>query len=220
MMKFLVRFADNTNAASLASKLRRRRFKLFHDLLSKVHGNSVSILDVGGTESFWNQMGPIDKNVAITLINPERIETTGRNIKSIIGDGRVMPQFNDREFDIVFSNSAIEHVGSYEDQLNMAREIRRVGKRYFVQTPNYYFPLEPHFLFPFFQWLPLSLRAFLAQHFSLGWFERMNDPAKARALVSSVRLMTRSEIASAFPDAVIWKERFWGITKSFVAYKG
>jgi hypothetical protein len=218
-MKFLVRFADNTNSSSLAAKMRRKRFRLFYDLLRSVPGNSISILDVGGTESFWIQMGFVDNNASITLINPEKIETKHQNIKSIIGDGRSMPQFKEGQFEIVFSNSAIEHVGSFEDQLRMAQEIRRVGKRYFVQTPNYYFPLEPHFLFPFFHWLPVTLRAFLVRHFSLGWFERIKDPQKSLALVSEIRIMNGRELKAAFPDAVIWKERFLGLTKSLVAIK-
>lgn len=57
-----------------------------------------------------------------------------------------MKQFQDNEFDAVFSNSVIEHVGDYEAQRQMANEIMRVGKRYFVQTPNFYFPIEPHIL--------------------------------------------------------------------------
>jgi hypothetical protein len=218
-MKFLVRFADNTNPLSLAAKLRRKRFRLFYNLLRSVPENSISILDVGGTESFWIQMGFVDNNVSITLINPEKIETTHQNIKSIIGDGRSMPQFKDGQFEIVFSNSAIEHVGSYEDQLGMAQEIRRVGKRYFVQTPSYYFPLEPHFLFPFFHWLPVTLRAFLVRHFSLGWFKATRDPVSAMELVSGIRLMKSSELQAAFPDAVIWKEKVLGLTKSLVAIK-
>jgi 2-polyprenyl-3-methyl-5-hydroxy-6-metoxy-1,4-benzoquinol methylase len=72
-----------------------------------------------------------------------------------------MPQFQNDEFDIVFSNSVIEHVGSYEEQNLMASEVRRVGKRYFIQTPNLFFPIEPHFLFPFFQFLPLDYRVTL-----------------------------------------------------------
>jgi hypothetical protein len=60
-----------------------------------------------------------------------------------------MPQYRDKEFDIAFSNSVIEHVGNDLRIRQMADEVRRVGRNY-LQTPNYYFPLEPHFFFPFF----------------------------------------------------------------------
>ncbi|MEM2045934.1 MAG: class I SAM-dependent methyltransferase, partial [Candidatus Bathyarchaeia archaeon] len=61
------------------------------------------------------------------------------DVEWIIGDARCMP-FKDKSFDVVFSNSVIEHVGNYDDQKMCAEEIRRVGKCYFVQTPNFYFP--------------------------------------------------------------------------------
>ena len=74
-----------------------------------------------------------------------------------VGDAVDMPGISDGAFDVVFSNSVIEHVETYENQRRMAAEIRRVGRRYFVQTPNRHFPLEPHFLVPGFQLLPYPL---------------------------------------------------------------
>ena len=62
-----------------------------------------------------------------------------------------MDFFKDKSFDAVFSNSVIEHVGTFEDQKMMANEVIRVTNFYFIQTPNLYFPIEPHFLVPFFQ---------------------------------------------------------------------
>jgi hypothetical protein len=129
-------------------------------------------------------------------------------------------QADDRSFDIVFSNSVIEHVGDHHDQLRMAEEVRRVGKRYFVQTPNKYFPIEPHFLFPFFQFLPLGLRVRLMQNFHLGWFPKTPERQKAREIVTGIRLLDRCEFRSLFPDATIYDEKVLGITKSFVAYAG
>ncbi len=67
-------------------------------------------------------------------------------------DGTQLP-FGDREFDIAFSNSVIEHVPP-ELQAAFAAEVSRVADRYFVQTPNRYFPIEPHYQLPLFQFLP------------------------------------------------------------------
>ncbi|HWS70973.1 MAG TPA: class I SAM-dependent methyltransferase, partial [Thermoanaerobaculia bacterium] len=67
------------------------------------------------------------------------------------------------------SNSVLEHVA---DMPAMAREIRRVGRRWYVQTPNRWFPVEPHFLVPFFQFLPIATRAWLLTRFDLGWLTR------------------------------------------------
>jgi hypothetical protein len=131
-----------------------------------------------------------------------------------------MEQFGQSEFDVVFSNSVIEHVGTYPDQMRMADEVRRVGKRYFIQTPNRFFPIEPHFLLPFFQFLPLELRAQLLSRFDLGWMQKTPDLEAARETVDSIRLLSRADLQTLFPEASLYAERFLGLTKSFVAYHG
>ena len=136
----------------------------------------------------------------------------------VIGDARDMSMFAEGEFDIVFSNSVIEHVGSFSDQAAMAREVQRVGRRFFVQTPNRYFPIEPHFLFPGFQFLPLTTRAWLHCRFDLGWMRRAESAEAAMTEVKQLRLLSRAELQKLFPHASIHVERFAGIPKSFVAY--
>ena len=73
-----------------------------------------------------------------------------QNFKSIKGDATNLSNFKDNQFDIVFSNSLIEHLYTYENMKLMANETMRVGKKFFVQTPNKYFPIEPHYFFHFF----------------------------------------------------------------------
>jgi len=131
-----------------------------------------------------------------------------------------MTQFADKSFDVVFSNSVIEHVGSYENQRRMADEVMRVGRRYFIQTPNRRFPLEPHFLVPWFQYLPGEVRAQLVHRFDVGWYRRIPDLEEARAEVNSIQLLSRRKFAALFPGAAIHVERFAGIPKSFVACGG
>jgi hypothetical protein len=88
------------------------------------------------------------------------------------------------------------------------------------RSPNKYFPLEPHFLFPFFQFLPVGVRVRLLQSFNLGWIQKTPEPAKAREIVESIRLLNRDEFLGLFPDSNLYEEKVFGITKSFVAYKG
>jgi hypothetical protein len=126
----------------------------------------------------------------------------------------------DRQYDVVFSNSTIEHVGTWDDQKRAAAEIRRVGKRYFVQTPNRYFPIEPHFLVPGFQFLPVWLRAGLLSRTRLGWMPRAPDYMSARAEVEQIRLLTRREMCVLFPGASLHIERFGLLAKSFVCHDG
>lgn len=215
----LKRMADNRDQRSLAVQFRKRRFAFFQSLLSRLE-RPVHILDIGGTESYWKSMElNAGDQVFITLLNLTQNDVSLPNVTSIAGDARAMIA-KDASFDVVFSNSVIEHVGIYQDQLQMAKEVRRVGKRYFIQTPNKYFPLEPHFLFPLFQFLPINIRVLMLQNFKLGWFSKTPDKVKAREIVEGIRLLGKREFMALFPNAAIYEEKILGMTKSFVAYGG
>lgn len=212
--------ADNGSGSSLATRMRRARFSLFLSLLQSVRGH-LEILDIGGTQAFWSlMMGGDPGDARVTLLNIEDQPVVSDKFASAVGDARSMPRFGTKSFDVVFSNSVIEHVGSYSDQRRMANEVMRVGRRYFVQTPNKRFPLEPHFLFPWFQYLPSRLRAQMVHRFDVGWYKRIPDLEAARAEVDSIRLLTRGEFSALFPGASIHVERLGGLAKSFVAYGG
>ncbi len=216
----LKRLVDNADPASLAVKLRRRRFELFLKLLDSVPA-PVKVLDVGGTARFWGTMPASGRDrLRITLVNLERQPVDGTDMLSVTGDATDLSQFADGAFDVVFSNSVIEHLYTFDAQIRMANEVRRVGKRYFVQTPNLYFPMEPHFLVPGFQFFPVDLRVWLVSHFDVGWYKRIPDRAAARAEVESIRLLSRADLRRLFPEARIYEERFAGLVKSFVAYHG
>ena len=159
--------------------------------------------------------------VRVTLLNLGAQPVSNPKFESVVGDARDLSRYPDMAFDVVFSNSVIEHLGpDFTDQKRMADEIRRVGKRYFVQTPNRYFPLEPHFLTPGFQFLPVSVRVWLVSNFNVGWYKRIPDKAQAKREVESISLLSRRDLQRLFPGAQIYEERFLGLIKSFVAYGG
>lgn len=212
------RFADNTNENSVASQLRRKRLQPFLDILARTQ-KPARILDVGGRQKYWEIVGFLpDATCEITLLNMEDTPITLPHFTSVRGDACDMRQFADGAFDIVFSNSVIEHVGDKTDQQCMANEVQRVGRRYYVQTPNRHFPIEPHFVFPFFQYLPVAWRVWLLQRFNLGWYCKTPNYARALAQVTEIRLLTQREFAILFPNAHIVTERYFGLAKSFVAY--
>jgi hypothetical protein len=218
-VSFILSLADTRRPNSLASRLRRKRFALLRTLLDAVP-RPLRILDVGGTAAFWSDPEVLgDATIDVTLLNVALPTQRSSRFDYVRGDARAL-DFADKSFDVVYSNSVIEHVGGAREQGAMAREIRRVGKRYFVQTPNYFFPIEPHFLVPGFQFMPLPLRAKLLSSFDLGWSKREPDIATARAVVGSVTLLRRREFARFFPGATIYDERYLGLTKSFIAYHG
>ncbi|MHC5860172.1 methyltransferase domain-containing protein [Nostoc sp.] len=222
-MNTIVRKIYDTNLTdSWASKLRKKRFSLFTSILDSMP-SPIKILDVGGTISFWENLGFLNeevKDVEITLLNVKFIEvsSTHPKIKQVVGNATNMANFQSNEFDIVFSNSVIEHVGDYEQQRQMATEVMRVGKKYFVQTPNLFFPIEPHFVFPLFQFMPINIRVWLLTNFALGWYDKVADKQLARSIATSIKLLNKRKFLNLFPEAQLYKEKFFGLTKSFTVY--
>ena len=223
MNKIILKEADNRRTNSFAVKLRRKRFGLFIKLLESIKKEDIKILDVGGTVLFWENMNFIEickkKKIEITILNLMQQASRYEFIKPIIGDARDLSRFKDKQFDIVFSNSVIEHITEYEGQKIMADEIRRVGQNYFIQTPNIYFPIEPHFLFPFFQFLPFTVKVSLLRCFDLGWYKKANSRQDAKAMAREIQLLNIKEFKAFFPEGEIYKEKLFGLTKSFIAYK-
>lgn len=217
MTSLLSRLFDWQDPASLAARLRRRRFELVTSMVDSLP-RPAKILDVGGTQAFWEEIAGNRTPVEVCLLNLEPQDVTRPQFRSVVGDARDMRQFADKAFDLVFSNSVIEHVGGFDDQRRMASEIMRVGRRYVVQTPNRNFPIEPHFVFPFFDALPVWTKVWLVMHFSLGWYPRIEDEHVARRAVTSIRLLTHGELVRLFPGATICCERVLGLTKSFLVY--
>lgn len=209
--------ADNTNNTSLSHKMRYKRFNYFMSFVKQLD-KPISILDVGGTQEYWDKMGLNDPNIKITLLNLSVQPITSQNFNSIAGDATNLKEFNDNSFDVVFSNSVIEHLFTKDNQVKMANEAKRVGRYYFIQTPNYYFPLEPHFLLPGFQFLPFGLKVFLINHFSLGHIPRKQNKQEAINQVKEIKLLTSGEMKKLFPNATLWNESFAGMTKSIVAH--
>jgi len=155
-------------------------------------------------------------DVQITVYNLSVTSITYPGLISMKGDAREMREFADKEFDLVFSNSVIEHVGLYHQQRQMAQEVQRVGKRYYVQTPNRYFPIEPHVLLPLFQFFPFGLKVFILTHCRSPWGWKMASEQEAKNYIRAIRLLTEKELRNLFPGAKIYKEKFFGLTKSFM----
>jgi hypothetical protein len=139
----------------------------------------------------------------------------------VFADGCVLP-FRDASFDVVFSNSVIEHVGDAASQARFAAEVRRVGRAYWVQTPNRRYFLETHLLTPFVHWLPPAWQARLLRHGSVWeWIVRPAPDRREyylRHYLTRVRLLTARDLGRLFPGARILRERALGWTKSLVAW--
>ncbi len=202
---------------SLGNRFRARRFNFIKqkfDLLQK----PVKILDVGGTLSYWvNRNFDQQPGFDITILNLKTPEKTHPTIKYLVGNAIDLSQFKDQSFDVVFSNSLIEHLYTYENQQKMAKEVLRVGKYYFVQTPNKYFFIEPHYLLPFFQFLPKKLQVKILTQTKLSRLKKWKLE-RAQQYVDEIRLLSKSEMLALFNGSEIYTERFLGFSKSFSAH--
>jgi ubiquinone/menaquinone biosynthesis C-methylase UbiE len=216
-MKRLYKANDYSNNAYIGTQFRRRRFQYFKKRLKNLP-RPVKILDIGGTVNFWvNENYHTRTDVEITIVNL-KVEGPGHPaIRVIEGDACNLHQFRDNEFDVAFSNSVIEHLFTLDNQRKMARETRRVARHYFIQTPNKYFPIEPHFKFPFFQFLPDSLKLFLQTKTSI-----INGVTYkkeyAEEIIKEIRLLSLTELNHLFPNSNLYVERFLGLPKSFIVH--
>ena len=197
----------------LNRRARARRMAYFEARLALQERTTV--LDVGGALGTWTSVSVRPK---LTILNIQRTDASSEAIE-VIGDGRRLP-FPDQSFDVVFSNSVIEHVGGLEDQRQFAREIMRVGRSFYVQTPNRWFLVEPHLLTPLVHFFPKGMRRRLLRNFTVWGLITRPSPEYVQGFVDSTRLMTARELLRMFPRAELHRERVAGLTKSLMVIGG
>lgn len=192
----------------IAGYFRRKRFAGYQDFLLNVD----SIVDFGGTPSIWLGIGR--KNVVLLNVDDQR---TPPGFVAVKGDAR-RTEFPDSSFDLAFSNSTIEHVGTWEDQQAFAQELCRVGKRVFCQTPARCFFFEPHYFTPFVHWIPfLTSKHWFVRYFTYYGLRWKPSREQIRDFQSHLRLLNCAEMQQLFPNCTISKERFLGMTKAYIA---
>ncbi len=197
-------------------RFRPKRIRALKQQFSLLDDPRATILDVGGVASWWTEVNPASR--AITVINMDgqhRDTCIAAGLSFMVADGRDL-QFADRQFDLAFSNSVIEHVGTLDDQRRFAAELLRCGKSVYMQTPARWFPVEPHLITVFIHWLPFNVERLLVRWFSVwGWMYRPSQPA-IDSFLHSIRLLNRREVMTLFPGCQIQDEKVLGLTKSFV----
>jgi SAM-dependent methyltransferase len=224
-MQRIARYDDPT---SLGSRLRKKRSLDMIALIDEVHRvnpRSCRIIDMGGTAQYWNVFAEdylLQRGVKITVVNLPGAGIEGALNPDIFvlaeGNGCNLP-YDDDAFDIVHSNSVIEHVGNWDNMVAFVRETRRLAPRYFVQTPNFWFPFEPHYGVPFFHWLPEPVRVSLMLRMDLGQFPKASDMNNAVEFVQDSRLIDYKQFAFLFADAEIHTDKLVGLPKSLVAIR-
>jgi hypothetical protein len=189
-----------------------------------MRSHPVRILDVGGSTKYWRPILSELQYLKCEIVllnfseNKAELDANSAGIFSFVsGDARNI-QFADGSFDLVHSNSVIEHVGSWRDMEMMAKEMRRLAPAYFVQVPYFWFPFETHYQVPFIHWLPQQLQMRLFMRFGLGGTPR-KTVSGAMTKAQYTNLLDGLQFRELFPDAIISRERFFGMTKSLVAIR-
>jgi hypothetical protein len=208
--------------ARLSRHFRHKRFRRIAELVDGIvaERGRCRIVDLGGTPQYWERARKFLEGlpIEITIVNVTH-DRIPAEFNCIEGDATDLSGVHDMTFDFAHSNSVIEHVGDWAKMQAFAANVRRLAPSYYVQTPNFWFPYEPHFRAPFFHWLPEQLRYRLVMRFALGFSEAKKTVDGAMRRIQSARLLDRMQLRALFPDARIEREAVLGLTKSLIAVR-
>jgi hypothetical protein len=198
----------------LSHRSRTKKFELLNRIFRPRPQDLV--LDVGASGEVFLQYSLED-----VYPFPERIVAGGYESREILAarrhyprpqyvlfDGCALP-FRDKSFDLVFSNAVIEHILGPGRQEKFAREITRVGKSWFVTTPNFWYPFETHHHLPFFHFLPRPVQM---------QYNRLLGTHIPKGTVQELGLLSARKLHRLFPIGRIAKVRVTLWPETLVAY--
>ena len=202
---------------SVGARRRARRWEWLRAAFPQIE--NMSVIDLGGTAESWQRAPVRPARVHVVNLEPEADADLPSWLRADQGDACNLPSaILGSSYDLVFSNSVIEHVGGHAQRQRFAETVHKLADRHWVQTPYRYFPIEPHWLFPGFQFLPMSARAQISYRWPLAHTRSASvDDGLAEAM--SVELLSRAEMSYYFPHAEIQVERLLGAVKSLIAVR-
>lgn len=206
---------------SIGARMRQRRWELLQRSFGDLR--DLWVLDLGGTVETWRR-APVRPGHVTVLNLYEPGKSDSSHLRAVRGDAcrareALAAAGAPTAYDLVFSNSLLEHVGGHAARVALAEEIHALAARHWVQTPYRYFPVEPHWLFPLLQFAPVAARARIAARWPLA-HSRPHSAAAAMAEVQWTELVGIAEMSSYFPESRIHREKLAGLTKSLVAIAG
>jgi hypothetical protein len=203
---------------SLGAKARAKRWHLLDKAFPAFR--EMDVVDLGGTVDSWLRAPVRPNNVTVgNLYEPG--ESAEPWLTPVTGDACLAQSVLGAaglptRYDVAFSNSLLEHVGGHAMRCALAGQVKSIADFHWIQTPYRYFPIEPHWLFPMMQFMPVNVRTVIAQTWPLA-NSRANDPVEARSVVQWTDLIGIAQMRSYFPDSEIVLERAFGLTKSLMA---
>jgi hypothetical protein len=195
---------------------RERRARWLEDTFPDLP--QMSVIDLGGRIGPWKRAPVRPKHVHVVNLEPPPSEVP-EWAELDHGNACSLPaHITRRRYDLVFSNSVIEHVGGHERRERFAEAVHLLADAYWVQTPYRYFPLEPHWMAPGMQFLPVAARAEVCRRWPLAYAPGgTREEAVKRVL--QVELLDRTQMRYYFPDSVLRTEKIFGVPKSLIAYR-
>ena len=213
-------FATDNSATSIPTRLRRKRFVLFEQLIDAIAQDSdqpITVIDFGGTAEYWYQVYDVrlnPLNLKVTLFNLSFSNRSDPWFDYVCGDVTSMESMPEKSYTVGFSNSLIEHVGTIPQQILAITEMQRVSRFFYLQTPNFWFPWEPHYNLPLVHWLALPIRL---RVLSVANRRQFDKEVRAYSL-NPISLLSGSMLKALFPPVQydLVRERLLVWTKSFI----
>ncbi len=176
---------------------------------------AMRVLDLGGTPEFWRNAPVTPADVTIVNLLDDAADEPW--LTTIKGDA-CTTAWLEGTYDLVISNSLLEHVGGMQRRRQFADVVHAASERWWIQTPYRYFPIEPHWLCPGFQFLPLAAKVAVTRRWPIG-HRHEPDPEIAYEYATEVDLVTITELRHLFPEGEVWRERMAGLVKSITAIR-
>jgi SAM-dependent methyltransferase len=200
----------------VSARVREELFAFFLEVMQPTAESQV--LDVGVTpdeslveSNFFERLYPYkDRVIATSIEDASFLEGNYPGLRFVMADGMALP-FKDAAFDIVFCSAVMEHVGSRDRQRIFVQELLRVGKRFFITTPNRQFPMEFHTILPVIHWLPQPVHQKILRGLGMEFW----------SLTENLNLLTASTFMALFPSAdevTLYEHRLLGLPSNLVAY--
>lgn len=194
------------------AKSRQEKFRLFVKLLNPTP--RTRILNVGASgpnfafaeqfESLYPYRGQVTGGgISMSEVRDYRRSFPG--VMPLVFNGCALP-FPNASFDVVYSNAVIEHLPDHQAQQRFAAEVARVGRGWFVTTPNWWYPIEPHYHLPLVQLLPLGWQRTLVSRLGRTPYEHLN-------------LLTRHQLRRLFSDGDVIGCRVTFYPETLIAYR-
>jgi hypothetical protein len=201
-------------SGSVGGRLRQERARWLAETFPDL--TEMSVIDLGGRILTWQRAPVRPKHVHVVNVQPSE-DDIPEWAEFDLGDACALPaHVAGRHYDLVFSNSLIEHVGGHQRRERFADTVHQLSGAYWVQTPYRYFPIEPHWMAPGAQFLPVAVRAQVVRRWPLSY--RRGQPREAALRTAlSIELLDRAQLRYYFPDSLIRTEMVFGIPKSLIA---